>query len=89
MARRRKTLSPALGYDAIGLVAQAIAKAGSANPAKIRATLATTETFAGITGTVSYRPGSRMPDKSVAIIGVKDGQLSLAAEVTPSWIPAP
>ena len=78
-----------LGYDAIGLVAQAIAKAGSADPAKIRATLATTENFAGITGTVSYRPGSRIPDKSVAIIGVKDGRLSLAAELTPSWVPAP
>ena len=78
-----------LGYDAIGLVAQAIAKAGSADPAKIRATLATTENFAGITGTVSYRPGSRIPDKGVAIIGVKDGRLSLAAELTPSWVPAP
>jgi branched-chain amino acid transport system substrate-binding protein len=78
-----------LGYDAVGLVAQAIAKAGSAEPTKIRATLATTENFAGITGTVSYRPGSRIPDKSVAIIGVKDGRLSLAAELTPSWVPAP
>jgi branched-chain amino acid transport system substrate-binding protein len=78
-----------LGYDAVGLVAQAIAKAGSAKPTKIRATLATTENFAGITGTVSYRPGSRIPDKSVAIIGVKDGRLSLAAELTPSWVPAP
>ena len=78
-----------LGYDAVGLVAQAIAKAGSADPAKIRATLATTENFAGITGTVSYRPGSRIPDKGVAIIGVKDGRLSLAAELTPSWVPAP
>jgi branched-chain amino acid transport system substrate-binding protein len=78
-----------LGYDAVGLVAQAIAKAGSAEPMKIRATLATTENFAGITGTVSYRPGSRIPDKGVAIIGVKDGRLSLAAELTPSWVPAP
>jgi branched-chain amino acid transport system substrate-binding protein len=78
-----------LGYDAVGLVAQAIAKAGAAEPTKIRATLATTENFAGITGTVSYRPGSRIPDKSVAIIGVKDGRLSLAAELTPSWVPAP
>jgi branched-chain amino acid transport system substrate-binding protein len=78
-----------LGYDAVGLVAQAIAKAGAAEPTKIRATLATTENFAGITGTVSYRPGSRIPDKGVAIIGVKDGRLSLAAELTPSWVPAP
>jgi branched-chain amino acid transport system substrate-binding protein len=78
-----------LGYDAVGLVAQAIAKAGAAEPMKIRATLATTENFAGITGTVSYRPGSRIPDKGVAIIGVKDGRLSLAAELTPSWVPAP
>jgi branched-chain amino acid transport system substrate-binding protein len=88
-ARAPENAFAGLGYDAIGLVAQAIAKAGSADPAKIRATLATTENFAGITGTVSYRPGSRIPDKSVAIIGVKDGRLSLAAELTPSWVPAP
>jgi len=88
-ARAPENAFAGLGYDAIGLVAQAIAKAGSADPAKIRATLATTENFAGITGTVSYRPGSRIPDKSVAIIGVKDVRLSLAAELTPSWVPAP
>jgi branched-chain amino acid transport system substrate-binding protein len=56
---------------------------------KIRAALAATENLAGITGTVSYRPGSRIPEKGVAIIGIKGGRLSLAAELTPGWIPTP
>jgi branched-chain amino acid transport system substrate-binding protein len=78
-----------LGYDAVGLVAHEIEKAGSAEPVKIRAALAATENLAGITGTVSYRPGSRIPEKGVAIIGIKGGRLSLAAELTPGWTPTP
>jgi branched-chain amino acid transport system substrate-binding protein len=78
-----------LGYDAIGLVTTAIATAGSTDPAKLRPALAATRDFAGVTGTVSYHPGSRVPAKSVSIIGVKDGKLHLAGELTPSWVPAP
>jgi branched-chain amino acid transport system substrate-binding protein len=78
-----------LGYDAIGLVAAAIATAGSTDPAKLRAALAGTRDFAGVTGTVSYRPGSRVPAKSVSIIAVKGGKLHLADELTPSWVPTP
>jgi len=78
-----------LGYDAIGLVAQAIAAAGSAEPAKIRTALAAIHRFAGVTGTVSYHPGSRVPDKSVSIIAVKDGTLHLAEALTPAWVPEP
>jgi branched-chain amino acid transport system substrate-binding protein len=78
-----------LGYDAIGLVAQAIAAAGSSEPARIRAALAAIHGFAGVTGTVSYHPGSRIPDKSVSIIAVKDGKLHLAESLTPAWVPEP
>jgi branched-chain amino acid transport system substrate-binding protein len=78
-----------LGYDALGLVAQAITAAGSTEPAKIRTALAAIHGFAGITGTVSYHPSSRVPDKSVSIIAVKDGKLRLAEELTPAWVPEP
>jgi branched-chain amino acid transport system substrate-binding protein len=78
-----------LGYDTIGLVAQAITAAGSTEPAKIRTALAAIHGFAGITGTVSYHPGSRVPDRSVSIIAVKDGKLHLAEELTPAWVPEP
>jgi hypothetical protein len=30
-----------------------------------------------------------VPRKTVTMIGVKNDQLTLGAEVTPSWIPAP
>ncbi|MBX6322724.1 MAG: ABC transporter substrate-binding protein [Rhodospirillaceae bacterium] len=79
----------ALGYDAIGLVADAIKRAGSADPAKIREALASTKDFPGITGSISFRPGVRVPDKTVTMISVVDQKLTLGAEVTPSWVPNP
>ncbi len=79
----------ALGYDTVGLIADAISRAGSADPAKIRDALAATQGYKGITGSISFSPGSRVPDKTVSIIGVKDDKLNLAAEVTPAWIAKP
>jgi branched-chain amino acid transport system substrate-binding protein len=79
----------ALGYDTLGLVVDAISRAGAADPAKIRDALAATQGYKGITGSISFRPGIRVPDKTVTIIGVKDEKLYLASEVTPSWISAP
>jgi branched-chain amino acid transport system substrate-binding protein len=79
----------ALGYDTVGLVADAITRAGSVDPAKIRDALAATQGYKGITGSISYAPDSRVPQKTVSIIGVKDDKLFLADEVTPNWIPKP
>ena len=79
----------ALGYDTVGLVADAIGRAGAAEPGKIRDALAATQGYKGITGSISYQPGSRVPDKTVSLIGVKDEKLYLAGEVTPSWIAKP
>jgi branched-chain amino acid transport system substrate-binding protein len=79
----------ALGYDTVGLIADAITRAGSTDPAKIRDALATTQGYKGITGSISYADGSRVPQKTVSIIGVRDDRLFLAAEVTPNWIAKP
>jgi branched-chain amino acid transport system substrate-binding protein len=79
----------ALGYDSVGLVADAITRAGSTDPAKIRDALAATQGYKGITGSISYAADSRVPQKTVSIIGVKDDKLFLAAEVTPNWIAKP
>ncbi len=79
----------ALGYDTVGLVADAITRAGSVDSAKIRDALAATQGYKGITGSISYSQGSRVPDKTVSIIGVKDEKLFLASEVTPTWIAKP
>jgi len=79
----------ALGYDTVGLVADAITRAGAADPAKIRDALAATQGYAGITGSISFGAESRVPNKTVSIIGVKDDKLYLAGEVTPTWVPKP
>ena len=55
----------------------------------VRKALAATTHFAGVTGTISYRRGSRIPAKSVSIISVNQGRQSLAASVLPEQIPAP
>ena len=79
----------ALGYDTVGLIADAVGRAGAAEPGKIRDALAATQGYKGITGSISYQPGSRVPQKTVSLIGVKEEKLYLADEVTPNWIAAP
>lgn len=79
----------ALGYDSVYLVADAIKRAGSDDPAKIKAALATTKNLKAVTGTITYAPGSRVPQKGVTVIGVKNKELTLAAEMTPSYVPKP
>ena len=58
-------------------------------PEGIRDALAATQGYAGVTGSISFPPDVRVPDKTVSMIGVKDDKLFLADEVTPSYIPAP
>lgn len=79
----------ALGYDTVGLIADAIGRAGSEDPKAIRDAIAATSGYSGVTGTISYPEGVRVPAKTVAMIGVKDDKLFLAEGVDPSYIPAP
>ncbi len=75
----------ALGYDAMGLVADAISRAGSSDPAKVTEALASTSGYEdAVTGTIAYVDGSRVPSKPVAIMHVVDGAVSLDTTVTPS-----
>ena len=62
-----------LGYDAMMLVADAITRAGSAEPAAIRDALAETRGFKAVTGEIGYTRESMVPPKPVSIISVKDG----------------
>ncbi len=72
----------ALGYDAIYLLADAIERAGSADPSAIRDALDATRGFEAVTGTISYENG-RCPVKSVSILKVEDGVFTFIKEVTP------
>jgi len=74
----------ALGYDAMGLVADAIKRAGSADPKAVTKALAATSGYAdAVTGAIAYVNGSRVPSKPVAVMHVVDGVMSLDSTVTP------
>ena len=79
----------ALGYDTVYIMADAIRRAGSTDPQAIKTAIEQTNAFAGITGSITFASGSHVPQKGVTIIRVKDGQLTLAAEVVPQQVPAP
>jgi branched-chain amino acid transport system substrate-binding protein len=77
----------ALGYDGVNLMADAINRAGSLDGAAIRDALAATSGFAGVTGTISYEPGVRIPNKSVALIQVQGGVFTLLSIGLPTVVP--
>jgi branched-chain amino acid transport system substrate-binding protein len=79
----------ALGYDAANLIMQAIEHAGSGQPQQVRTALEGVRRFEGVTGTLSYPEGSRIPVKSVTIIEIAQGSFKLVQEVTPSEVPTP
>jgi len=79
----------ALAYDAVRLILTAIKDAGTTDPDHVRLALSGIENFKGITGTISYGTGNRIPLKSVSLIGVNGGKLSLVEQVMPEKVPAP
>lgn len=79
----------ALGYDTVKLIADAIKRAGSDDPKAILTALGQTKDFPGVTGSITFQPGSRIPQKGVTVILVKDGKFTLAKEVVPQKVPAP
>jgi len=73
----------ALGYDATFMMADAIKRAGAADPAKITAALAATKGFVGVTGTVTM-DDKHNPIKSAVILSFdKDGNQIFVESVNP------
>ncbi|MFH1137245.1 MAG: ABC transporter substrate-binding protein [Pseudomonadota bacterium] len=64
----------ALGYDAVGLIADALARAGGTEGAKLKNALARTSNYQGVTGEIAYTRPSRVPVKNVSIIGLHHGR---------------
>jgi branched-chain amino acid transport system substrate-binding protein len=71
-----------LGYDTMKLVADAIKRANSADPAKIRDALAATKNFPGASGTLTINE-SHDATKSAVIIEMKDGKQVYKETVKP------
>ena len=65
----------ALCYDATGLIADALKRAGNADRASLRQALAATRDYPGVTGDISYTETERMPAKPLSILGVRQGTL--------------
>ena len=77
----------ALGYDAVNVVAQAMS--ASPSPADLREGLSAIQGYDGLTGTISYRNQSQIPDKSVTLMEIKNGTVILIGERMPRIVPAP
>jgi branched-chain amino acid transport system substrate-binding protein len=69
-------------YDAVGLVAEAVRRAGSADPAAVRDALAATENFAGVTGSISFKD-SRDPRKSLVVLRIMPDKVEFVKTVDP------
>lgn len=73
----------ALGYDAVGLIADAIKRAGSVEGKALRDALAATKGFKAVTGEITYSRPSGVPMKGVSIISVHSGKY----KVEEVWFP--
>jgi len=72
----------ALGYDSAKVLADAITRAGTADPAKIRDALATTKDFPAVTGLITI-DAKRNASKSAVILTIKDGKYQFVTSVAP------
>ncbi|HEY4641525.1 MAG TPA: ABC transporter substrate-binding protein [Thermoanaerobaculia bacterium] len=72
----------ALGYDALHILANAIAKAGSLDRKAIRDQIATTKDYDGVSGVITMGP-DRDPIKPVAMIKIDGGTTHFAGWVRP------
>lgn len=79
----------ALGYDTVYLLAAAITRAQSSKPDEVMMALANIKRFEGVTGTIAYPDGSRIPSKSVSIIHIEAGRRRLANQSVPVSVPSP
>lgn len=74
----------ALGYDTANVAAQAAA--ASPDP---REGLMSIQGYDGLTGTISYRNQSQIPEKSVTIMGIRNGTVYAVGERMPRIVPEP
>ena len=72
----------ALGYDSSQVLADAITRAGAAEPKKIRDALAATVNFPAVTGRITI-DAKRNASKSAVILTIKDGKYQFVAAVAP------
>ena len=72
----------ALGYDAVRLIAAAIARIGTTEPAKLRDAIASTKDFPGVTGRTTIDE-KRNSSKAAVMLVVRNGHTEFYEAVTP------
>lgn len=72
----------ALGYDALKLLADAMKRAGTTDPSKVNAEIASTKDFPGVTGKITLDE-HRNPTKPAVILEVKNGKFAYVETVAP------
>ena len=76
----------ALGYDAVGVVADAINRAGKADPKAIRDALADTKGFKGATGEITM-DAERNPTKGAVVLAIRQTKQGMAPELYTEILP--
>lgn len=76
-----------LGRDTVLLLANAVHKAHAGKKPLVSVLNSTTD-FPGVTGSISYMGGSRVPVKPVALVSARNPQAQ-PVQITPSWVPKP
>ncbi len=76
-----------LGRDTVLLLAIAVHNA-HAEKKPLASVLGVTRDFPGVTGAISYKDGSRVPVKPVALVSAHNPQ-NQPLQITPSWVPRP
>ena len=72
----------ALGYDSAKVLVDAIRRAGSTDPAKLKEALASTKDFPGVTGKTTL-DAQRNATKGAVIMTVKDGKFRFVETFMP------
>jgi len=75
-----------LAYDAANILFDAIRRANSTDPAKIRDAVAQTKDYPGVTGKITIN-SDRNATKPAVILLVKDGKLQSAEAIAPQFAP--
>ncbi|MBI5520871.1 MAG: ABC transporter substrate-binding protein [Desulfovibrio sp.] len=73
----------ALTLDALDLFIAAARKVGSTDPVSLRSGLASLSGFEGLTGSISFTPGSGDPVRSTCLMEIQGGKSALRARLNP------
>ncbi len=71
-----------LGYDAANILFDAIQRAHSADPAKVRDAIAETKNFQGVSGSITM-DANRNAEKSIVVLTIENGKIKFKEKINP------